>query len=156
MDAWTDPSASTPLKDLQMSIEQNKHIASEFYRRFDQNDVAGALDTMADDLSFWIAGKPGTAPSAGLHSKQEMARIFRSMTSQMKDGLRMTVKGVTAEGDRVALEVESYGELTNGRIYNQEYHALMTIRDGKIATVREYMDTAHVEAVWFRREAAAT
>ena len=36
------------------------------------------------------------------------------------------------------------GELRNGRIYNQEYHFSMTIRDGKISGVREYLDTQHV------------
>ena len=130
--------------------QANRGIAESFYRRFDANDIAGALDLMADDLTFWIAGKPGGNPSAGLHTKQEMADIFRRMTTRMKDGLRMTVKQVTAEGERVALEVESYGELLNGRVYNQEYHALMTIRGGKIAAVREYMDTLHVQDVWYR------
>jgi len=128
----------------------NRGIAESFYRRFDANDIAGALDLMADDLSFWIAGKPGGNPSAGAHTKEEMAGIFRSMTKRLKGGLRMTVKHVTAEGERVALEVESYGELLNGRVYNQEYHALMSIRDGQIATVREYMDTLHVHDVWYR------
>ena len=128
----------------------NRAVAESFYRRFDANDIAGALDLMADDLSFWIAGKPGSSPTAGVHTKEEMAAIFRRMTRRLKDGLRMTVKHVTAEGERVALEVESYGELQDGRVYNQEYHALMTIRDGKIASVREYMDTQHVHDVWYR------
>jgi len=134
-----------------MDTERNRQIAIDFYRRYDANDVAGALDLMADDLSFWIAGKPGSNATAGLHDKEGMAAIFRRMGRQFKDGrLRMTVKATTAEGERVALEVESYGELANGRVYNQEYHALMTIRGGKIATVREYMDTAHVDAVWYQ------
>jgi hypothetical protein len=50
----------------------------------------------------------------------------------------------------VALEVESYGKLKNGRIYNQQYHTLMVIRDGKISAVREYLDTQHVFEVWFK------
>jgi len=132
-----------------MDIETNKQVATEFYRRFDAGDIPGALDTMADDATFWIAGKPGSNPSAGTHSKAEMAAMFARIMKQMRSGLKMTVKGVTAEGDRVALEVESYGELLNGRVYNQEYHALMTIREGRISAVREYMDTQHVAAVWF-------
>jgi len=130
--------------------QTNRAVAESFYRRFDANDIPGALALMADDLSFWIAGRPDAIPSAGTHSKQEMADIFRRMTRRMKDGLRMTVRQVTAEGERVALEVESRGELLNGRVYNQQYHALMTIRDGKIASVREYMDTQHVLDVWYR------
>lgn len=129
--------------------QSNKHVATEFYRCFDAGDIPGVLATMAEDASFWIAGKPGSNPSVGLHSKAEMAIMFGRIMKQLRGGLKMTVKGITAEGDRVALEVESYGELHNGRIYNQEYHALMTIRDGRIATVREYMDTQHVAAVWF-------
>jgi hypothetical protein len=142
--------AFSPDKGQTMSTEQSRQIAIEFYRRFDANDIPGVLELMADDSSFWIAGKPGSSPTAGLHTKGEMADIFRRMGRQLKEGLRMTVKATTAEGDRVALEVESRGELANGRVYNQEYHALMTIRDGKIASVREYMDTQHVDAVWFR------
>ena len=106
----------------------------------------------ADDIGYWLAGKPGSNPTAGkVHGKEEMAAIFRRMTRALKDGrLRMQVKQTTAEGDRVAVEVESHGELANGRVYNQEYHVLMTIRGGKIAAAREYMDTAHVDAVWYR------
>lgn len=132
-----------------MNAQHNKQIAAEFYRRFDANDIAGVLDTMADDATFWIAGKPGSSPTAGLRTKTEMAGIFRRMLRQMPHGLRMTVKGSIAEGDQVALEVESRGELLDGRVYNQEYHALMTIREGKIAAVREYMDTQHVAAIWY-------
>jgi hypothetical protein len=32
-----------------------------------------------------------------------------------------------------------------------EYHVLMTIRNGKISVVREYLDTQHVFATWFQR-----
>jgi ketosteroid isomerase-like protein len=39
--------------------------------------------------------------------------------------------------------------MRNGRVYEQEYHMLMTIRDGKISAVREYLDTQHVLATWF-------
>ncbi|MEO7641048.1 MAG: nuclear transport factor 2 family protein [Ramlibacter sp.] len=131
------------------STQSNRQVATEFYRRFDAGDIPGVLETMADDATFWIAGKPGSNPSVGLHSKAEMAVMFGRIMKQLPRGLKMTVKGVTAEGDRVALEVESYGELHNGRVYNQEYHALMTIRDGRISAVREYMDTQHVAAVWF-------
>jgi uncharacterized protein len=128
--------------------EHNKQIATEFYRRFDANDIPGVLQTMTDDATFWIAGKPAASRAAGTRSRAQIAQLWQRMLDQMPGGLRMTVKSVVAEGDRVALEVESRGALRNGRIYENEYHALMTIRDGKIAAVREYMDTQHVAAVW--------
>lgn len=133
-----------------MDIEQNKKLASEFFDRFSASDIAGALDAMTPDATWWIAGKPGQLPVVGAHSKEKIARLFYNMVGQLKDGLKMTVKNSIAEGDKVALEVESYGELKNGRIYNQEYHFMITIRDGKISAVREYLDTQHVLMTWFQ------
>lgn len=129
--------------------ETARRVALDFYSRFDANDIEGALALMDDDLTFWIAGKPGSNATAGYRTKVEMARIFTAMTKRMKDGLRMRVKATTAEGERVALEVESHGELNDGRVYNNEYHAVMVVRGGKIAQVREYMDTQHVQSVWY-------
>jgi ketosteroid isomerase-like protein len=131
-------------------LETNRHVATEFFRRYDAGDIPGVLDLMDEGITYWLAGKPGSNATAGARTKAEMADIFGRMGRRLKGGLRMTVKGTTAEADRVALEVESYGELANGRVYNQEYHVLMTVRGGKIVAAREYMDTAHVNDVWYR------
>lgn len=133
-----------------MNIEQNKKLATDFFARFSAGDVARALDLMTDDATWWISGKPDQLQAAGEYSKERIARLLQNMGGQLKNGLKMTVKGAIAEGDKVALEVESYGGLKNGRIYNQEYHFLITIRDEKISSVREYLDTQHVFATWFQ------
>jgi len=133
-----------------MSIEQNRKLAADFFDRFTASDIAGALDIMTDDATWWIPGKPDSSPAAGLYEKERLARLFQTMLSRLQGGLKMTVKSSIAEGNKVALEVQSYGELTNGRIYNQEYHFLMEFRDGKISAVREYLDTQHAYAVWFQ------
>jgi uncharacterized protein len=49
----------------------------------------------------------------------------------------------------VVVEVESRGALRNGRVYHNEYHFLMTNRDGQISEAREYRVTQHVSATWF-------
>jgi len=46
---------------------------------------------------------------------------------------------------------ESYGELTNGRVYNQHYRFVIEFRGGKINAVREYLDTQHAYAVGFKK-----
>lgn len=134
-----------------MSTAENKAIALDLFARLMANDIQGALDTMTEDATWRIAGKPHSNPSAGTLSRKEIARLFRRMIGQLKDGLRMTVKHMIGEGDCVAVEVESYGELKNGRVYNQEYHFVLELRDGKICSVREYLDTQHVMEVWFQR-----
>ncbi|RYF36936.1 MAG: nuclear transport factor 2 family protein [Comamonadaceae bacterium] len=134
-----------------MSIEDNRRVALAFFERYDAGDMPGVLDLMAADITYWLAGKPGSNATSGARSKAEMADIFRRMEAALNGRLRMAVKGTVAEGDRVAVEAASRGELRNGRVYEQEYHVLFTVRDGKIAAAREYMDTAHVNAIWYTR-----
>jgi ketosteroid isomerase-like protein len=62
--------------------------------------------------------------------------------------LRHDNAATESEGSSVALEVESRGDLVNGRLYRQQYHMLMEFRDGRIAAVREYLDTQHAHDVW--------
>jgi ketosteroid isomerase-like protein len=132
-----------------MSMEENKHLARQFIDCFNANDIAGALDLMTEDATWWIAGKPEQLPAAGLYNKQKIARLLYNMASQLANGLKMTVKSLMAEDEKVAMEVESYGELRNGRVYNQQYHFLLMMREGRIEAIKEYLDTQHVYATWF-------
>lgn len=132
-----------------MSIQANKAIATRFCDLLTAGDIQGVLDLMTDDVNYWILGRKDAIPSSGPHTKAEMERIFRVMHERMPNGMRFTAKSMIAEGDEVALEAESYGELTNGRVYNNLYHIRLKIRDGRIAEGREYLDTQHVHAVWY-------
>lgn len=130
-----------------MSLEQNKKLVADFFSHFGRKDVQGALDMMTADATWWIGGKPRLFPIAGLKSKAAMGEILNSLVPVMKNGLLITPKGMTAEGNKVAVEAESYGELPNGRVYNNEYHFLVEVRDGKIASVKEYLDTMHTAEI---------
>lgn len=132
-----------------MSTEQNKRLAIELFTRLTASDIAGVLDTMTDDATWLIPGKPGSSPAAGLYDKRRIGRLFQAMLERLESGLTMTVDSAIAEGDKVALEARSHGQLTNGKVYEQEYHFLMSLRDGKICAVKEYLDTQHAHAVWF-------
>src|SRR5689334_21680689 len=133
-----------------MSTERNKEVATDFFARLSRSDVPGALSLMADDAVWRIAGKKELSPAAGDYGKERLGRLFNRMLSQLESGLQMTVLRSIAEGDSVALEVESTGDLKNGRRYRQQYHFAIDLRDGRIAAVREYLDTQHAFDVWMR------
>ena len=129
--------------------EADKAVCTKLFERFSAGDIAGVMDLMSEDATWWLPGKPGALPVTGTRSKSQIERLFHAMQSQLDGPLQMTVKSAIAQGGQVAMEVESLGHLKNGRTYNQEYHFRMTVRDGKISAVREYLDTLHVQAVWF-------
>ncbi|OLL72779.1 hypothetical protein Ae168Ps1_1158 [Pseudonocardia sp. Ae168_Ps1] len=127
--------------------ERNKQTVTEFMEVFTSGDVDGILSRMTDDATWWVAGTipgiSGTKDRAGF--KDMVSGITESTTS---GAIRLTPLAFTAEGDRVAVETESYTELRNGRVYNNLYHFLFTVRDGKISSVKEYLDTEHTTAVF--------
>jgi len=133
-----------------VTTEDNKRSAVELFARFSAGDIPGVLDLMTDDVTWRVPGKPELSPVAGIYNKDRLKRLFGRMLAQLEGGLQMTVLGLLAEGNDVAVEVESQGDLRNGRKYRQQYHFLITFRDGKIASVREYLDTHHAFDVWIR------
>jgi hypothetical protein len=137
-----------------MSIESNKAVVARFCELFTAGRTQAVLDLMTDDVNYWILGRREVIPSSGDHSKAAMKRIFDAMTERVRGPVSFTPKSMIGEDDQVALEAESYGELKNGRVYNNLYHLRLTIRDGKIASIREYLDTQHVYETWYAPEQA--
>ena len=127
-----------------MSKEENKKVAQRFLDALSRGDWQFVEDAYADDVIIWT---PGSMPFSGTHTKAGVAGVKAWLTGVFPDGLKFTVKAMTAEGDRVAVEAESYGKHVNGKIYQNQYHFLMVIRDGKICELKEYMDTMHANEV---------
>jgi ketosteroid isomerase-like protein len=59
-------------------------------------------------------------------------------------GFKLNVTSMIAEDNKVAAEVVSEGKHKNGKEYNNKYHFLFEIEQGKIISVKEYMDTLHL------------
>ena len=95
--------------------------------------------------STWTLIAKGTEPMRG----RAIADFFAAGGSIFEDGApTIEVTGVTAEGERVAIEGTGRAKLRNGRDYDNTYHFLAIVRDGRVASVREYMDSQHVADVF--------
>ena len=130
-----------------MSAEDNKKIVVSFFENFSTGKMEQALGMMADNATWSVLGKPDKFALAGTKTKAQFSELVKGIGAAMPKGLRVTPKGITAEGDRVAVEAESYGETANGKVYNNMYHFLVEVRGGKIQAVREYLDTIHAQDV---------
>lgn len=131
-----------------MSIEENKKIVTDFWRRFLALDLDGTFAMVTEDFTWWVGGDPAKFPLAGLRGKAEMRAVFDGLTLLVPKGVTVTPKAFTAEGERVAVEAESYGETLKGKTYNNRYHFLIELENGKIKSVREYLDTMHTNDVF--------
>jgi hypothetical protein len=127
-----------------MGIAENKELARRFIDAISRGDIDAIQGSFAEDGTVWTIG---TMPISGTFSADQVAAASHRVLDLFPEGLRITIKGMTAEGDRVAIEAESQGRHKSGRTYANVYHFLMRVRGGKIAEWREYMDTMHANDV---------
>ena len=113
-----------------MSIERNK----ENCRRFLVDAGLGKHDfsLLADDFTSWTALGGEQPRSAMEAAPARMDKIF-------KGPIIMHVDGMIGEGNRVAMEAHSEGDLVDGKLYRNTYHFLFEFNDaGTEATSRSY------------------
>src|SRR5262249_58684171 len=98
---------------------------------------------MTDDVTWRVPGKPELSPVAGIYNKERLKRLFDRMLAQLEGGLQMTVLGLLAEGNDVAVVGGLQGGLLNRRKKRQPEHFFITFRDGRVGSLREVVGTHH-------------
>ena len=124
--------------------EANKKVALTFLHALCGGDVETLKTVTAEDI---VAILPGTSNIAGTRRLAEIYGVCEMFPKVSKNGLKVKVLHVTAEDDRVAIEWEGECTLLNGKDYNNTYHMLFFIRDGKVARMKEYLDTKLADEV---------
>lgn len=131
------------LNDSTAQLEANKAVVRQFLAVFSTGNLEGILMGMHPDATWWVSGT--IEGISGSYTREQFGSLLRAVKDVYKAGaLRITPGEMTAEGNRVAVEAESYGELKNGRTFSCRYHFLFVVVDGKIASAREYLDTKHL------------
>ncbi len=125
-----------------MSIEQrNKQAAQAFFDILNRGDVPALIAAYAEDGRCVTMGN---TLISGTYSRDQIAAAAGGIYQVFPQGIRFTIKAMTAEGERVAIEAESEGAHVSGQVYTNQYHFLMRFRDGKVVEFKEYMDTERV------------
>lgn len=127
-----------------MNTEESKKIVLSFFENLNAGNAAAALEALSDSATWWIQGN---FPLSGTRTKAQFVELLGQLGAKIDGALALRVKGVTAEGERVAVEAESFAKMKNGKTYQNRYHFLCEVRAGKIQAVREYLDTMHANEV---------
>jgi len=138
-----------------MSIEENKNIVRRAYDAISAGNPQGFLDSLSDDVRWTFFGDHRFAKT--FVGKQDIAtNLLEPLGGALVDGLRLTLDNFIAEGDQVVVEALGDSQVTGGGTYNNIYCYVVTVRDGKIIDMREYLDTALVSRVFGDLETDAT
>ena len=77
-----------------MSIEENKKIVTEFWKRFSALDLDGVFAMVTDDFTWWVGGDPARFPLAGSRSKTDMRAMLDGLALLAPKGVTVTPQGV--------------------------------------------------------------
>ena len=117
--------------------QDNKEIARRFFAAIEAGDVDTIEQLQAPECTWWMIGNGDMSRKA---FNDAVSGMLLTASKRVVKIIRMV-----AEDDAVALEIRSefhFGE----RVYANEYHDLLVIRDGQIVHGREYFDTSKVAA----------
>ena len=103
--------------------KNNKEIATEFFNSL-SSGTEGYLDFYTDDSTIWTAGDNAIG---GTRTKKEIVEFAQGILAAFPDGITFNITGMTAEDDRVAVEVSGESIHASGRPYNNKYHFLLII-----------------------------
>ena len=112
-----------------MGTSENKQLLTELFGHLSAGRRQQGLELLGDDATWW-------APRLGTLPKRQFAEMVDQMDAILKGPIKLTIKRMTAEDDRVAVEAESDGDLVNGKHYHNTYHFLIVIRGGKFVKSR--------------------
>ena len=122
--------------------DANRAVVSAFFETAEKGgDVLSFLDC---DASWWV---PGHWELGGTYRKEELAPLFDRVFALMDGPLRFTIHAMTAEENRVAVDCEGHGRFKDGMPYDNSYHFLFTLRDGKIIAAKEFLNTAYMSKI---------
>ena len=130
-----------------MAVVENKKLVADAWQAVSDGDVDSFLNALADDVSWTFFG---THRFAGTFSGKQslLADLFGPLHDVLDGGIKVKINTITAEEDRVIIEVKGEAKSKSGEPYNNDYCIVVTCRDGKISEVREYLDSELVTTVF--------
>ena len=120
----------------------NRQRVLNFLEVFYSGDTEGALARCSDDVEFFSNAPVDILPHMGRHSgKAAMREMWKTVHTRYYD-MRHEVRAIVAEGDKVAVDLRLFFRKSlNNRIVQFDLAAFYTLREGRIAHIREIIDT---------------
>jgi hypothetical protein len=123
-----------------MSIEENVQIVKDFFAAMGSGDKQRLLSLVAEDIEWIIPGKDW--PLAGTHRGHAgLADVLQKASEEVEMTYPKPPEFV-AQGDRVLVVGVATGKIkATNKPFKDDWVFAITVRSGKVANIREYIDT---------------
>ena len=123
-----------------MSTQENVQIVKDFFAAMGSGDKQGLLALVAEDIEWIIPGE--NWPLAGTHRGHAgLADLLQTATEMLEISYPEPAEFV-AQGDRVLVVGFARGKVkATNRTFEDHFVFAITVRNGKVTKIREYVDT---------------
>ena len=123
-----------------MSTEENVQLVKNFFAAMGSRDARDLLALAAEDIEWIIPGEGW--PLAGTHrGHAALAAVVKKASDEVETQYPKPPEFV-AQGDRVMVVGVAAGKIkATNRPFKDEWVFDITVRDGKVARIQEYIDT---------------
>jgi ketosteroid isomerase-like protein len=136
--------------DTMTQTDEPKTVLRRYVAALQAGDEPAIRTAFADDATWTLHA--GDLPISGTWRGRD-AIIDEFLGSALRlyepGSIAIEVTALIAEGDRVALQWTTRARTRDGSPYENGCIGIFTVRDGRIQTVREYMDTLYARDVAF-------
>jgi hypothetical protein len=119
----------------------NKAVVRQFFAALSAGDYPAAAALVDPEGAWWSLTSRTSRPLAATVERIE------GRARDTVDGFTFAVGTLTAEDNRVSAVVDGHAAYPDGRVYENAYHYLFRVVDGRIVQGWEYHDTALADRV---------
>ena len=128
-----------------MDASDNKQIVKLAFDGLARADPTAFVEAMSEDLTWIIEGQSKLSRRYEGKSAVQNA-LIPALFANFATEYRNIAEEIISEDNRVVVLARGEVRTVRGEEYNNSYCFVIRMRDGKIAEVREYCDTALAEA----------
>jgi uncharacterized protein len=131
-----------------MPAAEAKKLVKTYFKRIQTGDPR-LPEMLADDITWWVP--PGSDMAGTYVGKAKVLELMGSGVGlyDASSPLVIDVEEMVAEGNTVCVQFVLSAKTAKGRDYRNHYHFVFKIKRGKIAHVKEYVDTKYAHDVLF-------
>ncbi|WP_250490972.1 nuclear transport factor 2 family protein [Caballeronia sp. INML2] len=123
-----------------MSTGENVRIVKDFFAAIGRGDEQGLMALAAEDIEWIIPGEDW--PLAGTHRGHAgLAKVLQKASNEV-EMTYLAPPEFVAQGDRVLVIGVATGKIkATNKTFKDDWVFAITVRNGKLANIREYIDT---------------
>ena len=122
-----------------MSIEKNIQTVKDFFAAIGRGDREALLALVAEDIEWIIPGEDW--PLAGIHRGHAgLTDLLETASKSIETSTEP--REFVAQGDRVLVVGFARGKIkATNRTFEDDWIFAITVRNGRLTSIREYVDT---------------